>query len=63
MVVKLQKHIDNLEIFQKRIEIIIGARLRGDDRIKKAVSMQDKIRLKTKSWNGTEEIRKWREKK
>ena len=52
----------NLEIFQKRMEIIVGARLRLDDRVKRAVAIQDKIRSKVKSWRGSEEIRKWREK-
>ena len=63
MAVTYQKQFDNLELFQKRMEIIVGARLRLDDRIQKAVSLQDKIRQKVKHWNGAEEIRKWRERK
>lgn len=63
MAVTYQKQIDNLELFQKRMEIIVGARLRLDDRIQKAVSLQDKIRQKVKHWHGAEEIRKWRERK
>ena len=63
MAVTSQKQIGNLELFQKRMEIIVGARLRLDDRVKKAVYLQDKIRQKTKHWNGAKEIRKWREKR
>ena len=62
MALEPQKHMGNLEIFQKRMEIIVGARLRLDDRVKRAVAIQDKIRSKVKSWSGSEEIRKWREK-
>ena len=57
------KEIANLGIFQKRMEIIVGARLRINDRIKNAVVVQDNIRSKIKSWKGSEEIRKWREKR
>ena len=63
MAVTSQKQIDNLELLQKRMEIIVGARLRSVDKIKKAVYLQDRIRQKTQHWNGAEEIRKWREKK
>ena len=63
MAVTSQKQIGNLELFQKRMEIIVGARLRSVDKIKKAVGIQDRIRQKIRHWNGAEEIRKWREKK
>ena len=63
MAVQTQKQIDNLQIFQKRMEIIVGARLRIGNRIEKAVAVQDRIRSKTTSWNGAEEIKKWREKR
>ena len=63
MAIASQKQINSLELFQKRMELMIGARLRLDDRIKKAVSVQDKIRSKTKFWNGAEEVKKWREKR
>ena len=63
MAVTSQKQTGNLELFQKRMEIIVGAKLRLDDRVKKAVNLQDKIRQKTEHWNGAKEIRKWREKR
>ena len=52
---------DDLSLFQRRMEIMVGAELREEDRIDKAVKMQDSIRSKVKSWNGSKEIRKWRE--
>jgi hypothetical protein len=52
--------MDTLGIIEKRLEILIGARLRDKTRIKNAISVQDKLRRKSKAWSGTEEIRKWR---
>ena len=31
------------------------------ERIKKAISLQDKLRTKSGKWNGMKEVRKWRE--
>ena len=56
-----KKLTDNLELFQKRIEIISGAKLRDTDRISNAINIQDSIRAKIGKWNGSLEIRKWRE--
>ena len=56
-----QKQMDNLEVFQRRIEILYGAKLRETDRISDAIKIQDSIRSKVGAWNGTKEIRKWRE--
>lgn len=45
------------------MEIIVGAKLRENDRTNSVIILQDKIRSKIKGWNGTEEIRKWKEKR
>ena len=63
MEITTQEKIDNLNLFQRRMEIIIGAKLREKDKIADAIKIQDSIRSKIKSWNGSEEIRKWREKR
>ena len=63
MEVKIQENIDDLNLFQRRMEIIIGAKLREEDRIADSIKIQDAIRSKVKSWNGSKEIRKWREKR
>ncbi len=59
----IQKYNDTLEMFQRKLGIHIEAKLKVDDRVKNAVLVQDKIRSKVKGWNGTSEIRKWRDRK
>lgn len=46
---------------EKRLEIIVGARLRDRKRIENAISTQDRLRKKSKGWDGAKEIRKWRD--
>ncbi len=53
--------IDKLNVMEKRLEVIVGARLRNRTRIENAISTQDRLRKKSKGWNGAKEIRKWRE--
>jgi hypothetical protein len=55
---------DNFELIEKRISLLIGARLRNKDRIKKAIEKQNEIRNKHKAppgWESVSQIRKWRE--
>ena len=61
MATQKQEQIDNLYLFQKRMKILSGAKLRETDRIKAAIKIQDTIRSKTGTWHGSEEIRRWRE--
>ena len=63
MQAKIQENIDHLNLFQRRMEIIVGAKLIEEDRIADSIKIQDVIRSKVKSWNGSKEIRKWREKR
>jgi len=51
---------NNLEVFRKRMEVLVGARLKERD-AKKAAEIQDSIRKKISKWNGAKEIRKWRD--
>ena len=60
MTTEIQKQMDDLELFRKRIEILSGAKLREIDSISSAIKVQDSIRAKVGKWNGTREIRKWR---
>lgn len=48
-------------MIEKRLGILVGARLRDRNRIENAISTQDRLRKKSKGWNGAKEIRKWRE--
>ena len=61
MAAETQKRMDDLEVFRNRTEILAGAKLRETDRISAAVKTQDSIRSKAGKWNGSKEIRKWRE--
>lgn len=61
MMAETQRQMDDLEIFRNRAEILAGAKLRETDRISAAVKVQDSIRSKAGKWNGSREIRKWRE--
>ncbi len=55
--------MNGLNIFQKRLELMIGARFREESSIKEAVKMQDLVRSKAGFWDGSKEIRIWREKR
>lgn len=55
--------INGLNVFQKRVELMIGARFREESKVKDAVKVQDLIRSKIGFWNGSKEIRRWREKR
>ncbi len=52
---------DEINVIEKRLEAILGARLRDKKRIENAISTQDRLRKKSKDWNGAAEISKWRE--
>ncbi len=58
-----QKNIEDLELYQRRMEIMVGAELRREDKVADAIKIQDSIRKKIKGWDGASEIRKWREKR
>ena len=61
MEIETHKQMDDLNLFQKRMEILAGAKLREIDRINSAIKIQDLVRSKSGKWNGSKEIRKWRE--
>jgi len=55
------ERFDTVGIVEKRLEIIVGARLRDRKRIENAILIQDRQREKSKGWNGAKEIRRWRD--
>ena len=55
--------INNLENLKNKLEVMVVGRLRKKDEIIEAVKIQERLSKKSGSWNGAEEIRKWREKK
>jgi len=39
----------------------VGAKLRDKSRLEDAISTQDRLRKKSRGWNGATEIRRWRD--
>jgi len=57
---RIKDEIDTLEVMEKRLEMLTCARLRDKDRIRQAILVQDRLRSKSGTWSGADEIRKWR---
>ncbi len=55
------RRIDKINVMEKRVEVIVGARLRNRTRIENAILTQDRLRKKSKGWSGAKAIRKWRD--
>jgi len=61
---KIIEDYDKVNIVEKRISYLLGARLRDKDKIKMAIEKQDKIRENhpvPQGWDSVSTIRKWRE--
>ena len=60
-----QERYDTYELYQKRLEILIGSRWRNRSALMSAAQEQDQIReelgRKLKDWDSTSEIRRWRD--
>jgi len=52
METEAQANIEDLNLIQKEAE----------DKIATSIKLQDDVRAKIKHWNGSQEIRKWRQK-
>ena len=52
-----------VQLFQKRMEILSGARLKETDKMETAIKIQDAVRSKAGVWQGSKEIKRWRETK
>lgn len=49
------------KVMEKRLDVLLKARLRDKGKIEEAISTQDRLRKKSEGWKGTEEIRNWRD--
>ena len=58
---RFKDEMDTLEMVERRLAVLICARLRDKSQIKHAISVQDRLRSKSMGWSGVEEIRKWRD--
>ena len=63
MAIETQKYMDDLDLFQRKIGIIVGTKTKNRDKIANSIKMQDSIRLKIEHWDGSKEIKKWRQKR
>lgn len=61
---KTVRDYDEMSISERRIDYLVGARLREVDKIRMAMEKQDEIRERhpaPEGWNSVSVIRKWRE--
>jgi hypothetical protein len=50
-----------ITVVEKRLDILVGAKLRDKTRLERALLTQDRLRKKSKAWDGAEELRRWRD--
>ncbi len=55
--------MDSIDITKRRFEILFSAKLRLKDKMLEAARIQDRIREKSKDWEGSPVIREWRDKR
>lgn len=60
MVIQSTKELETLELIKRRLELLVGAKLRETKKMKEAIKIQDAIRSKVGKWEGSKEIKKWR---
>jgi hypothetical protein len=48
---------------QKRLEMMLSARLEDKMKVKHAIEIQERLSEKSGKWSGANEIRKWRDKR
>lgn len=52
--------LDHLELMEKRVEFLVGAKIYDRKRILKASQDIDKLRRKAKGLKSVDEVRRWR---
>lgn len=52
--------LEHLELMQKRVEFLVGAKICDRKKILKTSSDIDQLRRKTKGLKGVDEVRRWR---
>ncbi len=53
--------LERLGVMTKRVEYLIGARIRDRKKIVAASQAIDRLRRKVAGWNSIQEIRRWRD--
>lgn len=49
------------DVVEKRLDLLVFAKLRDRTRLERALLTQDRLREKSKAWNGVGELRRWRD--
>ena len=57
------KEFDNLDMAKRKLAILVAGKIRKKNMMKEAVQIQDRLSEKSGSWNGSAEIKKWRERR
>lgn len=55
------KMADNTDVIKDKVDLLTISRFRDRSKVEKAIEVQDRLRKKSSDWDGTEEIRRWRE--
>lgn len=55
--------IEQLGVMAKRVEYLIGARIRDRKKMLTASQTIDRLRRKVRGWDSVQEIRRWRDRK
>jgi hypothetical protein len=53
--------MDEITVVEKRLDLLVCAKLRDRTRLEHALLTQDRLRNKSKAWDGVEELRRWRD--
>jgi hypothetical protein len=53
--------MDEIPAVEKRLDLLVCAKLRDRTRLERALLTQDRLREKSKAWDGVEELRRWRD--
>jgi len=49
------------DVVEKRLDLLVCAKLRDRTRLERALLTQDRLREKSKAGDGLEELRRWRD--
>ncbi len=52
---------ENTDVIKDKVDLLTISRFRDRSKVEKAIEVQDRLRKKSSDWDGTKEIRRWRE--
>ncbi len=55
------KMTENTDVIKDKVDLLTISRFRDRSKVEKAIEVQDRLRKKSSDWDGTKEIRRWRE--